>query len=86
MLVLSRKSGESLMIGEDIVITVLDSAQSQVRIGISAPRDIPVHREEIYLRVLSEKMEAKTERINPPPSRHAHQKPILRLNAVESKA
>jgi len=45
------------MIGDDIVVTVLDSAQNQVKIGISAPRDIAVHREEIYLRVKLEEVQ-----------------------------
>ena len=59
MLILSRKSGESLMIGDDIVVTVLEVNQRQVRIGISAPQDVPVHREEIYLRVVSERRQEK---------------------------
>ena len=55
MLILTRKSGESVMIGDDIVVTVLEANQRQVRIGISAPQEVPVHREEIYLRVVSER-------------------------------
>lgn len=48
MLILSRRTGESFMIGDDIRITVLNARGSQVRIGIDAPKDTPVHREEIY--------------------------------------
>ncbi len=51
MLILSRRVGETLMIGDDITITILNMRSNQVRIGISAPRDIPVHREEIYRRI-----------------------------------
>lgn len=48
MLVLTRRSGESILIGDDIVITVLEHGRDQVRIGISAPRSVAVHREEVY--------------------------------------
>jgi len=51
MLVLSRRADESLYIGDDIKITVLDIRGGQVRIGITAPDDIKVHREEVYLRI-----------------------------------
>ncbi len=55
MLILTRRVGEMLMIGDDIVITVLGVKGNQVRIGIDAPRDTPVHREEIYRRIKNEK-------------------------------
>lgn len=48
MLVLSRKPGESIVIGDGIKLTVLDVQGSKVRIGVDAPRDVPVHRQEIY--------------------------------------
>jgi len=48
MLVLSRRGGESVMIGDDVVITVLDIRGDVIRLGIQAPRNIQVHREEIY--------------------------------------
>ena len=51
MLILSRRKGESLIIGSDIKITVLENKGNQVRLGIDAPRSLPVHREEIYLRL-----------------------------------
>lgn len=54
MLILSRRTGESFMIGDDIRITVLNARGSQVRIGIDAPKDTPVHREEIYQRIQGE--------------------------------
>ncbi len=48
MLVLTRRANESIMIGDDIVITVLDVRGDQIRIGIRAPRSVAVHREEVY--------------------------------------
>ena len=51
MLVLSRKAEESMYIGDDIKITVLDIRGGQVRIGITAPQNIKIHREEIYNRI-----------------------------------
>lgn len=54
MLVLTRKSGESIMIGNDVVVTVLEVRGEQVRIGIDAPRSVQVHREEIFRQVAAE--------------------------------
>jgi carbon storage regulator len=51
MLILTRRAGESLMIGEDVSITVLGVKGNQVRIGIDAPKEVSVHREEIYDRI-----------------------------------
>jgi len=51
MLILSRKAMESIIIGENITITVLGILGNQVRLGIDAPREIPVHRQEVYLRI-----------------------------------
>jgi carbon storage regulator len=55
MLVLTRKSNQSIMIGDDIEVTVLSITGEKVRIGIQAPRDIPVFREEVYLEIQQER-------------------------------
>ncbi len=54
MLVLTRKSNQSIMIGDDIEVSVLSIMGEKVRIGIQAPRDIPVFRKEVYLEIQSE--------------------------------
>ncbi|MVP01549.1 carbon storage regulator CsrA [Paenibacillus lutrae] len=54
MLILSRLKGEKIMIGQDIVLTILDVAGDQVRIGIDAPKDISIYREEIYKAIQAE--------------------------------
>lgn len=54
MLILTRKVGEVIMIGEDIVVKVLGVRSGQVKIGIEAPRELPVHRHEIFERIKSE--------------------------------
>jgi len=54
MLILTRRAGETVMIGSDVTITVLGVKGNQVRIGINAPKDVAVHREEIYERIQGE--------------------------------
>jgi len=54
MLILTRKVGERLIIGDDIAVTVLSVKGNQVRVGVQAPADIAVHREEIYNRIQNE--------------------------------
>lgn len=54
MLILTRRIGETLMIGSDVTVTVLGVKGSQVRIGVNAPKDVTVHREEIYERIRGE--------------------------------
>lgn len=58
MLVLTRKENESIMIGDDIEVKVLDLKESQVKIGIVAPRSVAVHRREVYLAIQAENAQA----------------------------
>jgi carbon storage regulator len=58
MLVLTRKSNQSIMIGDDIEVSVLAIMGEKVRIGIQAPRDIPVFRKEVYLEIQQERLAA----------------------------
>lgn len=57
MLILTRKTGEAIIIGDDIIITVLGTKKGLARIGIEAPKDVSVHREEIYQKILIERDE-----------------------------
>jgi len=58
MLVLSRHRDESIMIGDDIVITIVDIRGDKVRLGINAPQDVPVHRQEVYEAIQRENKKA----------------------------
>ncbi|SHG22576.1 carbon storage regulator, CsrA [Marinomonas polaris DSM 16579] len=62
MLILTRRPGETLVFGDnrEIEVTVLGVQGSQVRIGVTAPKEVPVHREEIYLRIKGQQAEATT--------------------------
>ena len=61
MLILTRRVGESLMIGDEVTVTVLGVKGNQVRVGVDAPRDISVHREELYERIKNEQNAGNTE-------------------------
>ena len=56
MLILTRRVGETFMIGEDVTVTVLGDKKNQVRLGIKAPKHVAVHREEVYKRIQDEKL------------------------------
>lgn len=67
MLILTRRVGETLMVGDDVTVTVLGVKGNQVRIGVNAPKEVAVHREEIYERIKRERA-AADETPTPPAS------------------
>lgn len=66
MLILTRKVGETICIGKDIRIMVLDASHDKARVGVEAPRDVAVDREEIYIRKQQEKLQKYSESSEPP--------------------
>jgi len=71
MLILTRRVGETVMIGNDVTVTVLGVKGNQVRVGVNAPRDVAVHREEIFERIKREHEEG-TSSARPDKNGHAH--------------
>jgi carbon storage regulator len=67
MLILSRRPGESVMIGDDVTVTVLAIKGNQIRLGFAAPQDVAVHREEVYERIRAERSTALSEARRPRP-------------------
>lgn len=59
MLVLTRQRDESIMIGDDVILTIVDIRGDKVRLGIQAPGQVPVHREEVYLAIQQNSVESK---------------------------
>ncbi len=60
MLILTRRNGESINIGDDITVRILSVSGNQVRIGIEAPQEVPVHRDEVYARIQNEIPQKRT--------------------------
>jgi carbon storage regulator len=81
MLVLSRHRDESIMIGDDVVVTIVDIRGDKVRLGIDAPQDIPVHRQEVYEAIQRENRRAtqltpqETRGVASPPQKNSRPKP-----------
>lgn len=77
MLVLSRSVGEKIRIDEVIELTVLEIRNDRVRLGFCAPPDVPIHREEVYLRICEERAEMAQKQTLPSQSPKADEKPTL---------
>jgi len=68
MLILTRRVGESVVIGDDISVTILGVKGNQVRIGVTAPMDVAVHRQEIYDRIKKEQVDSPGDEADEPPT------------------
>lgn len=92
MLILSRKPGESIVIDGRITIKIVRLEGDMVKVGIEAPRDVPVHRQEVYDEIQASNKEALTEqgkklpKINPPADTAADKNPIVDLWKVKPRA
>ena len=87
MLILTRRVGETVMIGDDVTITVLGVKGNQVRIGINAPKHVGVHREEIYERIKREQRRAaeEGEPAQPVPSFAPQEEPPVNYSGPRSR-
>jgi len=72
MLVLTRRANQSIIIGDDVVVTVLEVRGDQVRIGITAPRDVTVHREEVYRALHEANEEAAADSVSTVDTQESH--------------
>lgn len=70
MLVLSRKKGQSIMIGNDIEISIVDVQGEQVRLGINAPREVSIHRKEVFEEIIAENRQAAAAHVSPDMIKH----------------
>lgn len=70
MLILTRRAGESFMIGDDVKVVIIETRGNQIRVGIEAPTDIGVHRQEIYNRIQHDKKRKHTETAQLPPQQY----------------
>lgn len=84
MLILTRRIGETVCIGDDVQVTVLGMKGHQVRIGINAPKSTPVHREEVYERIKRDKEPARLETIGSDVTRR-EQTTVVAANPLQSR-
>lgn len=86
MLILSRKMGESIHIGDSVTVTVLGVSRGQVKFGIDAPKELTVHREEIYRRIQEEKSAGgcRGEQTTETPQSNTGRRSVSRAKPIES--